>query len=198
MPVFPACSFPSIDYLRRILRFRAVKIDLGEHYRKQTLRNRFELLGPNGRLAITVHVEGRKGEHVPMNEVRIVDDEWRRLAWKGICSCYGKSPFFLHYEEEIKAIIYSGHEQLAAFNLESTRWLCEHLGIDAELEVSEVYINEPETDYRNDFKRGTGIAVPEYPQVFSDRFAFESNISGLDLLCNCGPESYRILTDGIG
>lgn len=198
MPVFPACSFPSIDYLRSILRFRAVKIDVGEHYRKQTLRNRFELLGANGRLTISVHVEGRKGEHLPMREIRMVDDEWRRLAWKGISSCCGKSPFFMHYEDELKALIYGGHEYLAQFNLESTQWLLDHLGIETKIEVSDAYIESPEVDYRDQFKRGVHVQVPAYPQVFSDRFPFESNLSGLDLLFNCGPESYRVLESSPG
>jgi hypothetical protein len=34
-----------------------------------------------------------------------------------------------------------------------------------------------------------GIQEPGYPQVFSDRFAFQHNLSYIDLMMNKGPEA---------
>jgi hypothetical protein len=201
MLVLPACPFPNLYYLHAMLQASAqnetVVIDTGEHYRKQSLRNRFEVLGANGRLSISVHVVGQKGAKIPLNQLSIVDDEWRRLAWKGVCSAYGSAPFFIHYEDDLAAFFGQKWPDIAAFNLATTDWLIDALSLPIAYEVSETYVESHDkmTDLRDAFKRTQDYTTADYPQVFGDRFAFEPNLSGLDLLMNLGPAGYSILAD---
>lgn len=199
MLVLPACPFPNLEYLHAMLQAssqgKTILIDTGEHYQKQSLRNRFEVLGANGRLTISIHVEGQKGEKIPVHRVKIVEDEWRRLAWKGVLSAYGKAPFFIHYEDDLNAFFGQKWPDIAAFNIATTKWLIEALGLPIDFDRSEIYIEatDDDADYRPYFKRARPFITEPYTQVFSDRFPFEANLSGLDLLMNLGPSGYAVL-----
>jgi hypothetical protein len=40
-------------------------------------------------------------------EIEIADtNNWKSLHWKTIQSCYGKSPFFIYFEDEIRDMIF--------------------------------------------------------------------------------------------
>lgn len=191
MQVFPAVCFPSVAYLQHLYRASDAVIDLGENFVKQSYRNRFDVLGPNGRMAITARVVGHSGS-IPINQVQLVNDEWRRLARKGIQAAYGRSAFFIHYYDEMEALI-NDAASLAEFNLGSTTLLLEQWGMKLP-KVSESYIEDKiDQDYRNRKAELSLLSAKNYPQVFQDRFPFEKNLSGIDLLMNLGPAGIEVI-----
>lgn len=189
MTILPACPFPNLCWVQALISADKAVIDIGEHYQKQSLRNRFEILGPNGRMAITIRVAGQQGVKTPVSRIKMIDDEWRRIAKKGVQAAYGSAPFFMHYQEEVEAIIDAKYASLAEFNLASSAWLLEQWGLKLP-PVSSLFIDaQPkDRDLRPFMKKVWSESTShEYPQVFADRFEFQANLSSLDLLMSQGP-----------
>lgn len=196
MTILPLCTFPNIQYVQTLLNETNVTIDVGENYVKQSLRNRFELVGPNGRFASTLHVQGQNGLKTASNEILLNEDDWRRIIVRSIESSYGKAAFFDHYINDLKDIFLGKQRTLVEFNLQSLQWIEENIGGHFSYALSEKYIEASDGD---EDKRGrmklkdintTGTA---YPQVFEDRLGFQGNLSVIDLLMNTGPEALLYL-----
>ena len=82
-----------------------VIIDLHEHYVKQSLRNRCELVGSQGRFSLTVPVHRPSGVKIKMQDILVsYDEEWREVHRKTIRSAYGSSPYFIYYWEELSVL----------------------------------------------------------------------------------------------
>jgi hypothetical protein len=190
MTVLPLCPFPNIQWLSAYLRADSPLIDLGEHYVKQSYRNRFDVLGSHGVLPLTVRVVGQHGQKIAMPHIKLVDDEWRRVALRGIVASYARAPFFDEYIDELETLLLDQTSSLTTWSLNTLAWSFERLEWNAEPRVSHAYI-EPSaalTDLRGAFKskQRAGFGVP-YAQVFEDRFGFTPNLSVIDLLMNTGP-----------
>jgi len=160
-------------------------IDLHEYYVKQTLRNRFEILGVNGKLTLSIPVVGQKGEKVMTKDIRIADHNWRKQHITTLKSAYGRSPFFEHYFDELESIFLKKHEFLVDFNLDALRWLrSEKIAITENHTTAFRPFNEKEIMVSN-----KPNPLPNYLQVFGDRFDFFVGLSSIDLLMNLGPRS---------
>ena len=129
MTILPLCTFPNIDYVKTLVNTPDVTIDVGENYVKQSLRNRFELTGPNGRFASTLHIQGQGGIKTPFKEVLLNDDDWRRVIVRSIESSYGKAPFFDHYIDDLKDLFGGNQKTLFQFNMMSLEWVAQSLGL---------------------------------------------------------------------
>jgi hypothetical protein len=169
---------------------------LGEHYTKQTLRNRFVLLGSHGPFAYTVRVKGQKGRKTPISHIELVDDEWRRVAWRGLTAGYARSPYFEAYEATLHTLLMTRQTHLTDFNAASLDFLLAAMEITPKHRYADRYveINDALIDLRPDFEPSASRlnALP-YPQVFEDRFGFTQGLSGLDLVLNTGPEAKTYL-----
>lgn len=191
MTILPLCAFPNVAYVRTLLT-DDVCIDLGENYVKQSLRNRFELVGPNGRFACSMHVVKQVAPKTPVTQIELNEDDWRRLTLRSIESSYGSAPFFEHYFDDVQELILSSEKNLVKFNISVLEWIESTFGVDFKLTFSENYIdaNSDDVDLRSQMKlkdvERSGI---EYPQVFEDKLGFEPNLSVLDLIFNSGPEA---------
>jgi hypothetical protein len=196
MTVLPLCPFPNIQWLSAYLRADSPLIDLGEHYVKQSYRNRFDVLGSHGVLPLTVRVVGQHGQKIAMPHIKLVDDEWRRVALRGIVASYSRAPFFDEYIDELEGLLLDQTASLTDWSLRTLTWAFERLEWNAEPRVSRTYI-EPAaalTDLRGAFKskQRAAFGVP-YAQVFEDRFGFVPNLSVIDLLMNTGPAALEHL-----
>jgi hypothetical protein len=197
--VLPLCTFGNAFYLRFFIHENVV-LDLGEHFPKQTWRNRYDIAGPNKIQPLTVPVIGRKGQKIASGEV-IIDfrNNWMKQHLQSIRTAYGSSPFFEHYFELLIPLFNDPPELLADFNLSALHWTLEQLGLSPSFEISKTYIPavEKKTDWRNVFKPSAflsmNITAGAYLQVFSDRFGFRPHCSVLDLLFNLGPEATGVI-----
>ncbi len=184
MKFLPLYSFPNCSWLAEAS-VDDVIFDIHEYYEKQTFRNRFEILGVNGRQSLSIPVLGQKGEKVMTKDIRIAEHGWRKKHLTSIRSSYGSAPFFEFYFDELKDIFLKRQEFLIDFNMEALNWLrskkisvtnnfsTEFLPFDQREKTVPTILDEP----------------PRYLQVFSDRFNFQSGLSSIDVLMNLGPRA---------
>jgi len=195
--VFSTAYFPPISYFTYMLAAENPIIDGYEHYHKQSYRNRCNLYNSNGQQSLVIPVSKPLGNHTPTNQIHISFREpWQRTHWRSIESAYNKSPFFMYYGEEIKALLYNEEQNLVTYNRIIFNGLCNILELEIDIESTEKYYEGSSADLRNSISPKS--LIPEmnsllnkkpYYQIFEDRFGFISDLSILDLLFHMGPES---------
>ena len=173
-------------------------IDLGEHYVKQTYRNRCEIAAAGGRMALTVNVEAGAGR-LPVREVRIdYSKRWQHTHICAIRSAYGRAPFFEHYWPEFEPVLARRHRFLQELGRELLEVALRLLKADVEPVFSERYSEEGGArDFRSSISPKARLARPDddfspepYWQVFG---GFEPNLSIIDLLMCEGPAAMEII-----
>ncbi len=198
-PVISAMYFGPVELYRYLARNAAVIVDVGEHYERQSHRNRMRIMGPNGPQDLVVPIVRRSGERMPMYSVGISYAEtWPQQHLHAIRSAYGKTPWWIHFSDAIEELLLTEHERLIDLDLVSMSMCLKWLGITCQLKISDRYVDDPPIDLRTTLHPKAQLPdhvdpVPEYPQVFADRHGFASRLSVLDLLCNCGPKAIRHL-----
>ncbi|WP_291095666.1 WbqC family protein, partial [Empedobacter sp. UBA7252] len=99
---------------------------------------------------------------------------------------------FEYYEDEIIPILEQKEKFLLDFNLKTIDFINKKLSLDLEISKTETYQDlNPENDFRNQFsaKKAPQYNLPEYAQVFDDKFEFIEGLSILDLLFSEGPSA---------
>ncbi|WP_332649057.1 WbqC family protein [Lysinibacillus sp. 54212] len=187
---------------------------------KSGYTNRSKIKTPNGSLLLTVPL---KNKEIPINELTIAQDRnWSIAHWKAIEANYKKSKFWSLYKDGFQAIFSKQWTHIAPLNIaliHHIKWLLQiptkiilesdfnqdfgsknernakivsHLGGDiyisgtgAKVYNDENYFNERQIQliYQN-FKH------PNYQQLFGD---FLPNLSIIDMLFHCGPETIEII-----
>lgn len=169
-----------------------VVIDIHEHYIKQTYRTRFEILGANGLLPLSLFVESTNGQKTPMKDIRLMEGSWGKNHFTSIRSAYGKSAFFEHLEDDlIKLFAEERPSFLLDFNQQALQMLRPYFkGWNYFFSNEYVEISDQINDQRSHFSpKNRSVNFPSYLQVFGDRFPFQSDLSVLDLVMNLGPQS---------
>lgn len=198
-PILPAVPFGNTFYWY-FMQSRSVVIDTGEHYPKQTWRNRYDILAANGPMSLTIPVIGLKGEKVPVRDVLIDNSQdWMGQHLKTLISAYASAPFFEHYQWDLEKLFGRKKKFLLDFSLHSLELQQHWLSLKPVISLTEKF-QTPEKgqpDLRGYFKpskfKKLEIEMAPYPQVFSDRHAFVPNCSSLDLVFNLGPEARMVL-----
>lgn len=186
----------NIQYYQLYADADAPIIDIGEHYIKQSYRNRALILGANGILPLSVPVSQRGKHHQLMSEVRIsYETDWQRMHIEAIRSAYGSSAFFEHYFDDIAAIIRQRYDLLSELSMALHHQIMQSLGIDDTGTIATEYCEAPQKDYRNNLhpKNSLPFESAEYTQVFFGKFGFCPNLSIIDLIFCEGPASTDIL-----
>jgi len=173
---------------------------------------------------LTVPVYQKGKFHQNINEVTIANEEpWRDKHWKSIYYNYKDSPHYDRYADELEQIYDQEWEYLCDFNIRLLEFFADSLDIEVPRSVSsdegitgessQLIINlcqhyDGDTylsgmhgrDYLDrELIEESEISVvfqdfesPEYPQQYE---GFVPNLSTLDLLMNCGPESRTIIEE---
>ncbi len=194
--IFPIVYAGNINYFSQLKNCSAPLFDLHEHFIKQTYRNRCSIYGANGKLDLIIPVEKGKEGHRAMKDVKIsYAQDWQKLHWRSLESAYRSSPYFEYYEHNFIAFYEEKTESLTDFNLKMHGLLCKLLDIETKTDLTTAYVLNGIEDKR-------ALADPlvklnskfnSYTQVFETRHGFIENLSVLDLLFNCGPESSAYL-----
>ncbi len=201
IPLFPALYFGSVEHYALLARAGRCLVDIGEHYERQSYRTRTTIAGANGLQALQVHIARRSGEKMPMRTVGLSYAEpWHLQHLQAIRSAYGQSPWFIHYMQDIEAVVGAKHALLTDLNLATMRLAAEWLGLAAP-EVQESYIEHVPADVLDlrtalHPKRPLPAevrAVPVYPQVFADRLGPQGRLCVIDLVMNLGPGARQAL-----
>jgi hypothetical protein len=180
-----------------------------------TWHNRNQIRGAK----LTIPVKHDFGQSI--NETEFAGDHWKKKHLRSIEFAYGKRPFFKEYFPEIAHIIQSEWRSLGGLNTALVSKFCSwlvinpvwHLAGNIEGHRTDMLIsmckatgadqylsNRGAMDYVDEEKmaaagikhRWLNFTHPIYDQGHSE---FITNLSIIDLLFNCGPESGRIVKE---
>ncbi len=191
--------FAPTDWYASVLADGTCKINTADVYRRQTVRNRCDIVGANGVQTLTVPVtlpETARGGRCPIREVVISDHgNWRHVHWQTLASAYGMSPFFDYYADDIRPFFEERKwKYLFDYNLDITVKMLELIGAEGiEVQLTDEAIAQPGQAIQVTTKQCSSPSVPvpvkPYYQTFQRRHGFIPGLSILDLLFNEGPEA---------
>ena len=179
--VLPCCYLAPVSHYSTYYRADEVRLEVCDHFVKQTLRNRCWIDSPNGSLALTVPVVKMEGKTL-MRDVRISDHgNWRHQHWVAFESSYRQSPFFEYYADEFAPFYQKKWDFLADFNEELMMLVASLLDISKPVTRTVAFEDAPP------LTEGRRESSPYY-QMFASRHGFLPDLSIVDLLFNMGPE----------
>jgi hypothetical protein len=189
-----------VEYYSAMAKADTVFLEHYEFYEKQSYRNRCNIAGANGQLALTIPVEKSKGLRMLTRDVRISEhSDWQLQHWRSIESAYNSTPFFEYYKDDLIPFYEKNWTFLWDFNAEIQAKMLELLDLQVDFQLTKEYkvdFDENVLDVRNNIhpkKEADLGSFKTYYQVFEQRFGFIPNLSSIDLLFNMGNESILIL-----
>ena len=207
--LLPLFYFAPISYFSVLVNNKTEEylFETQENFEKQTYRNRCYIYGANGKLALSVPVQHQNISRKYKDTKISYDFNWKKQHIKSLESAYRSSPFFEYYEDSLQEIFDQNETFLLDLNLKILTWILEKLQIKTEIGLTSNYtISTNDTsDFRHQFGAKTQTAfelthsetLPNYIQVFGESHGFIRNLSILDLLFNCGPNSKEKLTTNL-
>ncbi len=191
LKVLEPTYFPPISHWKHISS-NNLQWSINSRYNKQTLTNRTYIDSSNGELMLTVPIK-HSGKNVPrkFSEIKIDNSSnWKKTHYKSIKICYQSSPFFEFYEDDISFFYESDYEYLHQLNFASINLVCNWIN----LEMPKENFNAQEKEFINliylsNTKRTRELLEKKYTQTFQVSNGFINDLSILDLIFNCGPDS---------
>ena len=174
--------------------YDTVYLDVSSNYVKASYRNRCKVLSPNGVLTLSVPLSKAISARDTMKTVKVsYEENWQKIHWMTLMSCYRRSPYFEFFEDTLAPYYEKKYEFLIDLNYDLLQLLFKICKVRTEIRFTEHYIEpgtEGFTDLRNIITPKSinplKMQLPKYPQVFSDRFDFFSDLSMIDLIFNDG------------
>lgn len=197
-PVLIECYFlPPIAWFSEIHHFDTLILDIESKYIKQSYRNRAIIKTANGMMNLTVPIAG--SQQINLKYIKIdYKTNWQANLWRSIISAYNKSPYFEYYKDDLEKILFTKYEFLYELNISLIHYFLKCLKLKMEVtltienDINDIFdkrkliTNKPKS-LNNMEERSFKI----YKQVFGNQF--DSNLSILDLLSCCGPNSNQFL-----
>ncbi|MFN7911769.1 MAG: WbqC family protein [Bacteroidota bacterium] len=191
--------WPNLSYFYCLLNHNCT-IDKGEHYTKQSFKNRATILTANGVQNLIIPVQ-KFSNHTPVHQIKLCyKEKWQTNHYRSIYSAYKNSPYFDYFENELRLVYNYKPEYLHEFNDYQIKTLFSILKLKKDIKVSQQYIENSDLsfDLRNEIHpKNSGqiqllvdfnVTKPYY-QTFQAAGKFEPNLSILDILFNCGLET---------
>lgn len=192
---------PPIDYFKALSRGNRIFIEAHESFRKQSYRNRCNILASDGILSLTVPVLKNSDRHIRTIEIDY-SRPWLQQHKRALISAYMSSPFFEYYKDDIFEILDSKVPLLFDLNRLLIDKLIEFVEIENNIRYTDSYRFLYEDDILDlrekiDPKKKCTVfgssSSDIYYQVFSNKLGFVGNLSILDLLFNEGPDTISFL-----
>ncbi len=187
--ILPFHLFPNVAWWQQAQQATEVQIDIHENWVKQSHRSRFDIVGANGvqQLSIPTVKKTRK----TLRDVEIsYSENWPVLHWRSITSAYNRSPYFEYYGFAIEQLFATKPKYLIDLNLKALEWCYDKLQLPFQVNISASYLHPIDLDFR---QQEIPYNDTTYYQVFDEKLGFKPNLSVLDVLFNCGPESAGVL-----
>lgn len=192
---------PSLEYFCVLQQFDHIVLEKAEHYIKQSFRNRCYIKTAQGIEMLVVPLTAKHGK-TSIQDVKIdYSVRWQNNHWRTIESAYRKAPYFEHYSDELKEIIYRGYPHLFDLNRVLLSFCLKGIGHKPTVTETLTYEKSVSTetlDLRSvisakiPYSEHTWYRPVAYHQVFGNTFV--PNLSLIDLLFCHGPRAGSILT----
>lgn len=196
MIILPSVYWGNIEYMASLLKGGdTCIIDTHEHYIKRSPRNRTEIMTSMGVLPLSVPVVKANRPRIPMCEIRVdYSTKWQHQHTVAILSAYRSSPYFDMVWDDISNIYEKRWDFLIDLNQAILEKSLNLINRPLLAQTSDEYVISKEEDLDLRPKnRESMFSIPEYYQLFSEKYPFAENISFLDLLMVEGPSSIEIL-----
>ena len=191
--IFPTAYFPSIQYLREVCTDDLFIIESKEHWIKQSIRNRAEILTAEGVQRLVVPVLHHQ-EKQAIHEVKVAEDGWEIKHWRAIQTAYGKAPYFEAYDVEIESLLLNKPALLLELNKRILTFFINAWELPIQPSETSSFLPYASNDLRlRNWLERTSTKV--YQQVFSYNKPFTPNLSALDLLFCEGPLGRNFILD---
>lgn len=203
--ILPSIYLPNLVYFKHLLLADEILIEKHQNYLKQTYSNRCKILGSNGVQVLSTPIIKIHHTKQPVGLVKInYEEEWQKQHWLAFQSAYGKSAYWMHYKDYFEAFyLKNKYEFLFDLNFDLLKLIIKLLKVEKNITTTETFILEPTNtlDLRNYFDAKNrnlaeleeALTIKKYLQVFIEKYPFQSNLSIIDLLMNCGPQSKNYL-----
>ena len=100
-PLLSTAYFGPISYYAILLQHPNCSIEMHEHFVKQSIRNRCDIYGANGKLQLTIPKQRKGSDKTIIKEIEIsYKESWQKEHWNAIVSSYNSSPYFEYYKDE--------------------------------------------------------------------------------------------------
>ena len=196
---------PPIQYITKFLQYEEIWIEKHESFIKQSYRNRTIILTANGPESLVVPILKNNSRNIKDTQISY-DTTWQHIHWNAIVSAYSSSPFFEILEDDFRDFFQKRTKYLFDFNNKLLLTILEILEYAPIIHFTEQFENVS-GNYQN-FReaihpkpqrmQSDKLFTPyPYTQVFEERFGFVPNLSIIDLLFNCGSESYEIILKSV-
>jgi len=186
--------FPPISHWK-FIKSEDLLWSINSRYNKQTLTNRTYIDSANGELMLTVPIK-----HSGKNQPRVFSDikldrssDWKKNHFKSIKICYQSSPFYEFYEDDINSFFNLDFKNLYDLNFKSIKMVCNWLKIKM---PEDIYDEKNKYDFKiedltqlSNTKRTSYLKQKKYNQTFETNNGFINDLSIIDLIFNCGPNS---------
>jgi len=212
---------PWLGYFDKIVRSETFVFLDNVQFKKNEFQNRNKIKTAQGWMWLTVPVLYKYPEQI--DEVKINNGiGWRKKHLRTLAINYQKAPYFHDRFPEVERFYAVDSASISEVNRESVLMLLKMLGVDRQIAIASALGHLPEEpserlaaicenlqadtylsgaggreylDLEPFNKRGITVVFqefkhPVYTQLYGD---FIPNLSLLDLLFNCGPDSLKIL-----
>ncbi|MFI3262701.1 MAG: WbqC family protein [Rikenellaceae bacterium] len=194
MVIVPSLYLGNLAYYKTLFENKCYKIEAFEHYNKQSFRSRVNILGANGRLALSIPIVKSENSKQLMKDVKIeYVMQWQKQHWRSIVSAYKSSPYFEEYEEMFaphyhkkETFLFDFNQNLHATVLECFEGRFSKGDVTTTFQTSELMAEngdfslcEELSSKKKEFCNGS---FSPYYQVFNEKFDFEDNLSIIDYL----------------
>lgn len=192
---------PPISAIQSMIEQPLVTIEQHENYQKRSYRNRFYLNSAQGKILFTIPLTKGKNEKQSIQNVLIsYQDDWIDLLTKVLRTNYGSAPYFEFYFDSFLEIAKRHYPTLLELNQAWLSWLLAKIGSDLKIELSNEYVSHKEHligDFRNKFRphlpNPSSKKYVQYAQLYEERNTFISDLSILDMIFCCGPETLSVI-----
>ena len=184
---FPLLYFGPTEYYRILAQSENPVWVANERYTSQTLRNRCNIYGANGKIQLSIPVVRPHGKLTSVSESLIsYAENWQQIHWLSIKSAYGRTPYFEYFEDKFEALYLEEIEHLQDFLLKANQIVLDISKIKAPM----IYNGLIDVDIQKELDAKSEIEFYQssapYYQIFEDRHGFIPNLSVLDWIFHCG------------